>query len=389
MRSLALRGRAETSGFEASIHRTILRLAEASSKPVHDADSAIVRSQEDAAEAASNGFTSVALVGYSGEGSNAFSTTTRFSSDLDWLGSGDVVAIEPRAGMYRVLWRQASGHNAFLVTDRCDHYCLMCSQPPKDVDDGWIIDEIGHCLDLINPKSATLGFTGGEPFLDWQRFIPLVHKAQLRLPDTSIHVLSNGRAFARPEVVEAWSKLDKPRVCLGIPIYSAVPSTHDYVVQSSGAFDETVLGIMRLKDRGNRVEVRIVLHSHTLPRLAETCEWLARNLPFIDHVALMGMEDTGFALANHGELWIDPMDFGEVLMKGVEILNAAGLRTSIYNLPLCVLPPAVHRYSAQSISDWKNAHPPVCAPCTARNSCAGFFTTGKTKFSRGIAPLGV
>jgi hypothetical protein len=263
----------------------------------------------------------------------------------------------------------------------------MCSQPPKDVQDGWIIDEIQKCLEIIEPQTASLTFTGGEPFLDWQRFIALVKLAQLRLPNASIHVLSNGRAFARAEVVERWSTLDKARVCIGIPIYSAVPSMHDYIVQSGGAFDETVLGILRLKDKGNRVEVRIVLHSHTLPRLAETCEWIARNLPFIDHVALMGMEDTGFALANHSDLWVDPVDFGEVLTKSVETLNAAGLRTSIYNLPLCVLPTEIRSYSAQSISDWKNAHPAVCAPCEAKDACAGFFTTGRTKFSRGIIPL--
>jgi hypothetical protein len=43
------------------------------------------------------------------------------------------------------------------------------------------------------------------------------------------------------------------------------------------------------------------------PQLRDTCAWLARNLPFVDHVALMGLENTGFALANQDLLWIDPL----------------------------------------------------------------------------------
>jgi MoaA/NifB/PqqE/SkfB family radical SAM enzyme len=106
--------------------------------------------------------------------------------------------------------------------------------------------------------------------------------------------LTNGRAFAIAEVATAWADIGHKRLTAGIPIYCAVDHIHDYVVQVRGAFDDTVLGILRLKDKGQRVEVRVVLHGVTAPRLRETCAWLARNLPFVDHVALMGLENTGF-----------------------------------------------------------------------------------------------
>jgi MoaA/NifB/PqqE/SkfB family radical SAM enzyme len=51
----------------------------------------------------------------------------------------------------------------------------------------------------------------------------------------------------------------------GVPIYSAVDHVHDYVVQAQGAFNETVLGVLKLKDQGQRVEVRVVLHAVTAP----------------------------------------------------------------------------------------------------------------------------
>ena len=157
------------------------------------------------------------------------------------------------------------------------------------------------------------------------------------LPNTAIHLLTNGRGFARAEIADAWAAVGHPDLCAGIPIYAAVDTVHDYVVQAPGAFDETVLGILRLKERGQRVEVRVVLHAITAPRIVETARWFARNLPFVDHVALMGLENTGFAIANHGLLWIDPIDYRAGLALAVDILDAARVPVSVYNLPFCVL----------------------------------------------------
>ena len=208
-----------------------------------------------------------------------------------------------------------------------------------------------------------------------------------RLPETSVHVLTNGRGFAVDEVASAWAAVGHKRLMAGIPIYSAVDAVHDYVVQARGAFDETVLGILRLKDKQQRVEVRVVLHALTAPRLRETCTWLGRNLPFADHVALMGLENTGFALANQDLLWIDPLDYRADLACGVDILRAAGVNVSIYNLPLCLLDRSVWNVAAQSISDWKNGYLPECDACAARQRCAGFFSSGRPRISRGIKPI--
>jgi His-Xaa-Ser system radical SAM maturase HxsC len=174
---------------------------------------------------------------------------------------------------------------------------------------------------------------------------------------------------------------------VGIPIYPAIDHVHDYVVQALGAFDETVLGILKLKDRGQRVEVRVVLHAVTAPRIVETCQWLARNLPFVDHVALMGLEETGFAIANADLLWIDPVDYHEQLAEAVHILASARLHVSVYNLPLCVLARTVWPFAIQSISDWKNDYAKECEPCVEKTRCSGFFTTGRPRRSRGIAAI--
>ena len=308
-------------------------------------------------------------------------------SEFDYLEAGDIISLRSASGRIRTLFRQRSRHNSFLVTERCNHYCLMCSQPPRDVDDGWLLDEISACLRLIERDTRSIGFTGGEPLLDWKRFIGVLRECRTHLPETAVHVLSNGRAFADSKVVAAWADINHPNLTLGIPIYAAVDHVHDYVVQAAGAFDDTVVGILKLKDRAQRVEVRIVLHSITAPRIKETCRWLARNLPFLDHVALMGLENTGFAIANEGLLWIDPIDYADDLAEAVSILASAKLRVSVYNLPRCLLKRSVWPFAVQSISDWKNGYVEACNSCIEKPRCSGFFTSGRPKFSRGVSAI--
>jgi His-Xaa-Ser system radical SAM maturase HxsC len=360
-------------------------------EPQHPADVALIRDTGSAEAAVNRGFKQAMVIcddqQLKGLPLDVIPRAYALPKRFDYLSDGDVLGIETSTGQFRVHYRRASAHNSFLVTERCNHYCLMCSQPPRDVRDEWILREISAVLPLIGKNTRSLGFTGGEPLLDWQPFIRVLAQCRDELRETAVHVLSNGRAFAHTEIVAAWTDIDHPNLTVGIPIYSAVDSVHDYVVQAAGAFDETVLGILKLKDRGNRVEVRVVLHAITVPRLVETGRWIARNLPFVDHVALMGLENTGFAIANDHLLWIDPVDYKDQLAEAVAALASAGLHVSIYNLPLCLLSPPVRPYATRSISDWKHGYVDECDRCDERPSCCGFFTSGRPKRSRGIRAI--
>jgi His-Xaa-Ser system radical SAM maturase HxsC len=308
-------------------------------------------------------------------------------AQFSYLDAGDVIGIHAPSRKFRTLYRHNSRHNSFLVTERCNNYCLMCSQPPKDIDDRWILDEIRESLPLLDKDTRTLTFTGGEPLSDWIEFIDVLAECRDQLPKTAVQVLTNGRAFAKSEIVDAWRKVNHPSLIAAIPVYAAVDHVHDYVVQAKGAFDETILGILKLKDRGQRVEVRVVLHAQTAPIILDTCRWIARNLPFVDHVALMGLENTGFAIANEAQLWIDPIDYRDALADAVDVLVAAEVNVSVYNLQRCVLAQSVWPYAVQSISDWKNAFVSECEPCIEKSRCAGFFSSGRPRRSKAISPI--
>lgn len=304
-----------------------------------------------------------------------------------YLEFGDIIGYEPRSNKFRSLYRSSSKHNSFFVTERCNHFCLMCSQPPRNVDDGWLIDEIIEALPLVKPETKSFAFTGGEPLLEEQKFIRALATCKEYLPNTAIQVLTNGRAFSRTTTADAWAGVLHPNLTAAIPIYSAIDYLHDYVVQSKGALNESILGILNLKERNQKVEIRIVLHALTAPRVFETIKWISRNLPFVDHVALMGLENTGFALANNDVLDIDPADYMDVLEVAVKYLSSEGINVSIYNLPICVIAPSIRKFSVQSISDWKQGYLDKCNICIEKSKCAGFFQTGKLKISRAIKPI--
>lgn len=309
--------------------------------------------------------------------------------DQDYLGVGDVVRVEPNRGALVALYRAGAVTNSFLVTERCDNYCVMCSQPPKDRDDGWMVDELEAVIDLIDTSPAELGITGGEPALLGARLPALVARLRDALPETAVHILSNGRRFADAALAGALGAVRHPDCMVGVPLYADVEEVHDYVVQARGAFHETVRGILALKRHGVKVELRFVVQRDTVPRMAEFARFVARNLTFVDHVALMGLEPVGFARANLDAVWIDPVDYQAPLVQAVGWLTRAKMAVSLYNLPLCVLDPRLHGFARKSISDWKNLYFPACEPCTKREACGGFFASSTVRHTRGIAPFGV
>lgn len=306
--------------------------------------------------------------------------------EFEYLSDGDVVSVQP-SGFVRALYRKGSPHNFILVTDQCNSFCLMCSQPPRQVDDFDRIREHLRLIDLIDPETRELGITGGEPTLFKDDFLRLVGHCKERLPNTALHVLTNGRMFYYREFARRLGAVGHPDIMLGVPLYSDVDSEHDYVVQARGAFEETVLGLHNLSRYGVPVEIRVVVHRQTYKRLPRLAEFIARNFPFAAHVALMGMEMYGFVNRNLDELWVDPHDYQSELYEATEALFTAGMRVSIYNHQLCVLDRRLWPFARKSISDWKNIYLEECASCVLREECGGLFQSAAKRHSAYIKPF--
>jgi His-Xaa-Ser system radical SAM maturase HxsC len=173
----------------------------------------------------------------------------------------------------------------------------------------------------------------------------------------------------------------------GIPLYAPEPGLHDFIVQAVDAFRETVHGILNLATLGQAVEIRVVVQRHTVPVLAGLAAFIARNLPFVAQVALMGLEMTGLARPNSALVWADPADYQSELVQAVDTLTTAGIATRIYNHQLCVLDQRLWPYAVRSISDWKNDYLDICRSCSVRNACGGVFTTSGNRISQHLHPI--
>jgi His-Xaa-Ser system radical SAM maturase HxsC len=306
---------------------------------------------------------------------------------LDHLKEGDIVSVG-NDGNINTLYRINSFQNTLLATERCNSNCLMCSQPPRDRDDIPMLYEIHKKLIPLIPKDCIeLGISGGEPTLMGDLFFDLLSQIKTELPDTEIHVLTNGRSFAWNNMAERLGELEYSRLMLGIPLYADYYQVHDYIVQAENAFNQTILGLHNLARYNQRLEIRIVLHKQSIPRLTRLAKYIYKNLPFVEHVTFMGLEFIGYTPHNIDKLWIDPFDYQEELEEAVEFLAGQGMHVSIYNTPLCLLPEPLWKYARKSISDWKNDYLPECETCKKFNDCGGFFKWNIKKRSEFIKPI--
>lgn len=323
----------------------------------------------------------------------AFSTASaaqaivHLPEELDHLTAGDIIAVSPDGRRLNVLWKSTATHNSLLLTEQCDNYCLMCSQPPKDRDDSWLFDRARRIISLLPPSAHSLGLTGGEPTLHGDDLINLLEECQRIRPDLSLHLLSNGRRFADARYADRYAQVGLADIMVGIPVYAPEPALHDYIVQAQGAFTETIRGILNLASLRQRIEIRIVIQRHTVPILRDLAIFIARNLPFVDQVALMGLEMTGLARPNSSEVWIDPVDYQAELAQATQYLTDAGVSAKIYNHQLCVLDSRLWPFAVRSISDWKNDYLPVCGTCSVREECGGVFTTSGSRLSAHLHPI--
>jgi His-Xaa-Ser system radical SAM maturase HxsC len=310
----------------------------------------------------------------------------QYDEGFAFINENSVLAINPD-GNTRILYRPESRNNTIFSTPECNSNCLMCSQPPILSNNDRIVSEHLRLIELIKEEPNVLGITGGEPTLLGDGLVAILSRLKERFPNTIVHMLTNGRLYAYQNLVAEIASVGHPQFTSAIPLYSDIASEHDYIVQAEGAFDQTINGLYNAARNGLRIEIRIVLHKQSLPRLRQLAEFIYRNLPFVDHIALMGLENMGYVKANWSLLWEDPIDYSSILEDAVRYLFYRRMNVSIYNLQLCVLPQSLWSFARQSISDFKNIYLEECSSCEVKARCSGLFLSSEHRHSRGIKAL--
>lgn len=294
---------------------------------------------------------------------------------------GDVVVIN-KQGEIIFVYEILSNHNALMATERCNHRCIMCPQPP-------ILQEKDKTpfnlklISLFDKKTQEIGITGGEPTLIGDNLFTLVNYIKKELPHTAISILSNGVKFADKEYAMKLAKCRHQDLQIDIPLFSDIADEHNRIVGAK-TFYKTVQGLYNLALFRQRIGLRIVVHKQTYKRLPQFADFIYHNFPFVAQVAFMQMETTGLAKENFDDLWIDPYDYNDELREAVLLLADRGMKPYIYNAQLCVLPEDIRCYAQQSISDWKDIYISECEGCILKGQCAGFFESNRQAHSSHI-----
>lgn len=289
------------------------------------------------------------------------------------LMAGDVISMHANGREAIVHHRATDHHHSLLLTNRCNSYCLMCSQPPTQQQDAWLVDEAIDVVHHMRESPVALGLSGGEPLLLGPRLREVLDVIARAHPATAVEILTNGRLLAQEDLAEQVLEGIPPGVSWLVPLYGHADFIHDYVVQSSGAFEQTLAGLLSLQEHRQAIQLRVVLIEPVLRILPELCAFVGRNLPFVREVALIAAEPIGFALANREQCEVDLADWGETLCRAARMLDRYCVPFLFMNAPLCGLPRGLWPHAHRSISDWKNVYAEECARCSVRSRCAGLF----------------
>jgi len=274
-----------------------------------------------------------------------------------------------------------SNDNTLFVTGQCNNRCVMCCQPPTKKNDIDFLFE--QNLELIKNAPNNLpiiGISGGEPTLLEERFFELILSIKQCLPDTTIHILTNGRQFAYGNYAARLKEIGGNNLLLGIPIHSDSSLIHDEITGKRNSFNETIIGLYNLAAFEIPIELRIVINRLNYRRLFQLSDFIFKNLSFVTCVSFMAMEYIGFAVKNSQQVWVEPTEYIPNLKEATLSLSNWKIDVSLFNLPLCLLPKVLHIFACKSISDWNSTYIDICENCTKKEDCCGLFSTSKRIF---------
>lgn len=282
----------------------------------------------------------------------------------------DIVVVDPVKASAERLVRANSEHNTFLVTERCDQLCVMCSQPPKKHHTDRF-EEYQQAAELA-PFGAMLGISGGEPTLYKAELFDLVESTFASRPDVSWHILSNAQHFEMSDVKRLRGQAFK-RVTWGIPLYSTDPDVHDAIVAKQGAHTRLEESLALLMNSAAQIELRTVVLQSNAEHLPQISNFVARYLRFIVQWSIMQLENIGFAKNRFDILYFDHSSDFAPIARAIDMSTLFGVDAVLFNFALCSVPESYRRYCAASISDWKRKFAVRCSGCSGRNDCSGFF----------------
>jgi His-Xaa-Ser system radical SAM maturase HxsC len=289
----------------------------------------------------------------------------------------DVIEIK-KNGRIEIHYGNDRNDNSLFITANCNCNCLSCPQIVTKRDDyEYLYLKNLQIIGNLDDTCKVIGLTGGEPLLAGDYLFSTLTAINEKLPNTVVQILTNGILLGSKPYFKRIAPFINNKYVFEIPIYSDFPDDHDLFLNHKGGFYQSIDGMYSLAMTKCAIEVRILLSSITIKRLKQLSVFIFKNLPFVNHVALMGIEVIGNAVHNWSRLRIDLKKHSNILEESIDYLSRWNIPVSLYNIPLCNLSPELHKYAADSISVWKKHFQEECNFCTLKEKCGGLFSTSR------------
>jgi len=215
---------------------------------------------------------------------------------------------------------------------KCNNNCLCCpAAHMKHLGDQSFSEIRRELIEGIERGAREVVLTGGEPTVrkDILKIVTLCNDLGFEF----IQLQTNGRMFSYKGFCE---KLIEAGITeFGPSLHGPTAKIHDYLTQSSGAFNQVVQGIKNLKELGQIVIINSVITKFNYKHLPETAELLVG----------LGVDQYQFAFPHLvGNAWnnadlicpkksaIEPF-----LKKGLDIGIRAGVSVMVEAYPFCFL----------------------------------------------------
>lgn len=283
--------------------------------------------------------------------------------------------VEIRDNKVYKIFDVTSNENSIVVMNKCNENCIMCpcTEIWRNLDISMSVNEIIELINYIPSDTRHLTLTGGEPTLVGYGFLKILDNINDHLNHVDIQILTNGRTFSNRKYFDGLKMRIRNNMQFGIPVYGYNSTTHDFIVQTKGAFNETVTGIKNLLSCGANVELRIVVSRLNYENMTKIAHFIINNFTGLDSVKIMAMEMMGSAAKNRKRLWIDYSEAFKASKNAIKLFLMNGIDVKLYNFPLCKVGEGYWGICSKSITSFKIEYNDSCNYCPVKSICGGVF----------------
>lgn len=308
---------------------------------------------------------------------------------INKLNNFDIIEIRDNGIIYR--WYNHEENEAGIaITSSCNSNCIMCpaSERERKQNNDLSLKQYDTIIQYFPNNLEHFTVTGGEPTLIGEEgFIHIMNTIKSCMPNTTILILTNGRTFGSKTFFEKFLNVLPNHLRIAIPIHGSDAEKHDYIIQASGGFKQTMRGIKNVINANIELELRIVVSKLNSNDLENIVQLIIDYFPKVTIVNFIGLEMRGNCVLNHEKVVISYEEAFKKSKDAILKLVTHGIDVSLYNFPYCMIEKNYWPLAQKSIASYKSNFYKECEKCTLKEMCCGIFTTSMNFFKPVVKPI--